>query len=402
MLTGVLSSFCHRFGRPTWSLFVVLALLTACIAARAQSLDVFGQPTTPTATASAASPAFPASLPSSASAPPSWWSRNMPSVIRSAVGNWLHVQADFNGRIESILAQWPHGASWAAWATLIVVSFGYGSLHALGPGHGKLVVSTYLGSRRAHIVDAVLLSGWTALVQAFCAIALVLGAAWFAHAGLMSVMPHAASMEIVSYLLLCAASAWAIRSSSARDRCCDEPPAVRFPRADEASTHPTVPAAISLASPEPGAYLRSPLARISSAADGRTGPSFQRAKDALAKRTSASGSRFRQIAMLGLAAGARPCVGAIFALVTSMAVRATAAGVAATFAMAAGVATTVALIGLGSIGANRTLARLALRYRLRSTRVHRAVAVGAIGAILLFSALQLALLLSGVATASFY
>ena len=106
--------------------------------------------------------------------------------------------------------------------------------------------------------------------------------------------------------------------------------------------------------------------------------------------------------MLGLAAGARPCVGAIFALVTSMAVRATAAGVAATFAMAAGVATTVALIGLGSIGANRTLARLALRYRLRSTRVHRAVAVGAIGAILLFSALQLALLLSGVATASFY
>jgi nickel/cobalt transporter (NicO) family protein len=45
---------------------------------------------------------------------------------------------------------------------------------------------------------------------------------------------------------------------------------------------------------------------------------------------------------------------------------------------------------------------LALHYRFRSTGVQRALAVGAIAAILLFSALQLALLLSGVATASFY
>ncbi len=106
--------------------------------------------------------------------------------------------------------------------------------------------------------------------------------------------------------------------------------------------------------------------------------------------------------MLGLAAGARPCVGAIFALVTSMAVHATNAGIAATFAMAAGVATTVALIGLGSIGADRTLARLTLRDRFRSSHLARAFPIGAIGAILLFSALQLALLVSGVATASFY
>jgi ABC-type nickel/cobalt efflux system permease component RcnA len=377
---------------------VALALLSACLGAHAQALDVFGQPSDSASTA--------ASAPPIAAAPPSWWSRNMPSVVRAAIGNWLHLQAQFNARIESFLAQWPHGASWAAWATLVVVSFGYGSLHALGPGHGKLVVTTYLGSRRARLGDAVLLSAWTAIVQALTAIGLVLGAAWFAQAGLTRVMPHAASMEIVSYALLCATSAWAIRSSSARDQCCDEPPVVRFPRGDEPEARLAVSTAVDVAcqndATTQGVYLRSPMARLSGAPNGNALPRFQTAIDAQAARNDASRSRLKQIFMLGLATGVRPCVGAIFALVTSMAVRATAAGIAATFAMAAGVATTVALIGLGSIGANRTLARLALRYRFRSTRVRRALAVGAIGAILLFSALQLALLFSGAATASLY
>lgn len=371
-----------------YALILALVLLTACVAAHAQTLDVFGQPASSTAAA--------ASAPTDAAAAPSWWARIVPSTVRSAVGSWLHVQAAFNSRIEHFLGQWPHGASAAAWLTLILVSFGYGSLHALGPGHGKLVVSTYLGSRRSRIGDAILLSAWTAIVQALTAISLVLGAAWFAHAGLTRVMPHAASMEIVSYALLCVTSAWAIRSRSARDRCCDEPSAVRLPRGDETTEHVTISAAVDAASPghiaAHGAYLRSSLRSLS----------FPTAIDSRATRDDASRSRLRQILMLGLAAGARPCVGAIFALVTAMAVGATAAGVAATCAMAAGVATTVALIGLGSIGANRTLARLALRYRFRSTGVQRALAVGAICAILLFSALQLALLLSGVATASFY
>lgn len=386
----------HAF-RPSsrvsvYTLILALALLAVCATAHAQSLDVFGQPASSTAAA--------ASAPSDAAAAPSWWARNVPSPVRSAVGSWLHVQAAFNSRIERFLEQWPHGASAAAWATLILVSFAYGSLHALGPGHGKLVVSTYLGSRRARIGDAVLLSAWTAIVQALTAIGLVLGAAWFAHAGLTRVMPHAASMEIVSYALLCVTSAWAIRSSSARDRCCDEPPAVRLPRGNETTEHVTISAAADAPSRADnaahGAYLGGSLASLSeSSASGRTARSASTS-------SGTSRSRLTQIFMLGLAAGARPCVGAIFALVTAMAVRATAAGVAATFAMAAGVATTVALIGLGSIGANRTLARLALRYRFRSTGVQRALAVGAIAAILLFSALQLALLLSGVATASFY
>ena len=387
---------CRRKWASALSLLIVLMLGTASVCAHAQALDVFGQPTGVVAHA--------ASAPSSATPPPSWWTRDMPNIVRTGVGDWLRVQASWNARIEGFLAQWSHGASLAAWAMLIAVSFGYGAVHALGPGHGKLVVSTYLGSRRARVTDAVLLSIWTATVQAVSAISLVLGAAWFTHTGLVNVMPHAASMEAVSYLLLCVTSVWAIRSSRARNRCCDEPPIVRLPRDEDAGAWHPIPRAIDVASrdqPVQGAYLR---ARLTDAleARGRHAPrSLRTAVDARSVPKGPAPSRIRQIATLGLAAGVRPCIGAIFALVTSMAARALTAGVVATFAMAAGVATTVALIGLGSIGANRTIARLALRLRIRSPRAGRVVATGAIGAILLISALQLALLLSGITTASF-
>ena len=399
---AVVGALCGRRcrARPAlaMSLFVVLVLGlgSICVGAQAQGLDVFGQPTGAAANA--------ASAPNSATTPPSWWARDMPDFVRTGVGVWLRAQASWNTRIEEFLAQWSHGASLAAWAVLIAVSFGYGALHALGPGHGKLIVSTYLGSRRARAMDAVLLSSWTATVQALSAIGLVLGAAWFAHTGLASIMPHAASVEAVSYLLLCLTSAWALRSSGARDRCCDEPLAVRFPRGEDASTEHPIGNALDAANhdqPTHGAYLRARLPNALEASDRNVPRALRAAADRRSVPKQLTRSRIRQIATLGLAAGLRPCMGAIFALVTSMATRALTAGVIVTFAMAAGVATTVALIGLGSIGANRTFARLALRFRIRSARAGRIVAIGAIGAILVVSALQLALLLSGMTAASF-
>ncbi len=396
---------------PRLSWTFALALGLACTVAHAQTLDVFGQPVG----ASSASSASPVA------AVPAAPLMHVPAPVRAFVGAWLRVQAGWNARIEDFLGQWSHGASLAAWATLLLVSFGYGALHALGPGHGKLVVSTYLGSRRARVADALLLSGWTATVQALSAIVLVLGAAWLTRAGLMNVIPHAASLETASYLLLCVASTWAIWSNRARNGCCDTRWAVSLPRGDDTQNGdegrlraPASAAAAGAASggriwdaghaPErehpgagEGAYLHTRLRALTLARDGTRSTSSPRRPDA---RPAAARARLGQIGTLGLAAGLRPCVGAIFALVTSLASHAPQAGVAATLAMAAGVATTVTLIGIGSVGANRTLARVALRRGLRTPRAARIVALAAIVAILLFSALQLALLLSGISAAA--
>lgn len=381
------ASLCAASCAWLFSWLFAFSLVTASAAAQAQTVDVFGQPVAGAPAATTASAAAPAG----AAMPPSWWVRDMPDFVRTGVGAWLRMQADWNARIEGFLAQWPHGASLAAWATLLAVSFGYGVLHAFGPGHGKVVVGAWLGSRPSRVTDAVLLGSWTAMVQALSAIGLVLGAAWFAHAGLMSVIPRAASMETISYLLLCVTSAWAIRSRGARDQCCEDPPVLRLPRAGAAASGPQ---------PAEGAYLRERLASAPRAVARNPKPPFGATAARYSTQQGRARSRLRQIGPLGLAAGVRPCIGAIFALVTSMAVGALGAGIVATFAMAAGVATTVVLTGLGTIGANRSLARLALRFRLRPARLGRFLAIGAIVGILLISALQLALLLGGVTTAS--
>jgi ABC-type nickel/cobalt efflux system permease component RcnA len=103
---------------------------------------------------------------------------------------------------------------------------------------------------------------------------------------------------------------------------------------------------------------------------------------------------FSQIFSTGLAAGVRPCVGAIFVLVAAVAARMPLVGVAATLAMATGVAVTVTLVGLGALGANRLLLR-ASRYRSRVQTLQRVFAISGALLIVLFAAAQMALLLSG-------
>lgn len=69
------------------------------------------------------------------------------------------------------------GQSAAAW-TLVVVSFVYGVLHAAGPGHGKMVISTYLATQEGRLRRGVALSVVAALLQGVVAIVLVDGLIW--------------------------------------------------------------------------------------------------------------------------------------------------------------------------------------------------------------------------------
>ena len=63
----------------------------------------------------------------------------------------------------------------AAWS-LIALSFLYGVFHAVGPGHGKAVISTYLLTQRSDLRKGLALSWGGSLMQGVTAIALVYGA----------------------------------------------------------------------------------------------------------------------------------------------------------------------------------------------------------------------------------
>lgn len=62
---------------------------------------------------------------------------------------------------------------WIATWPLIGISLLYGVFHAAGPGHGKAVIATYLGTSRTHLRRGLFLSISSALAQGLVAVILV-------------------------------------------------------------------------------------------------------------------------------------------------------------------------------------------------------------------------------------
>jgi nickel/cobalt exporter len=351
---------------------MVLAIVVAARSVGAQTVDVFGR--TSTGTPSAANVQTPASR----TAPEDRLAALEP--VRRAVAASVALQTRLNAELQDKLAEQRDGANMQAAWILMLLSFGYGVLHALGPGHGKLVVSTYLMSHRARVGHAVALSMWSACVQAISAIILVGGAAWLAHAGLGGVMTRAATLDLVSYFSLLCVGLFTVWSIVTRRDCCDEGRVtlVRKRRAGLfAIGHDDNHA-------QQGAYLgvRMPQRRRSS--------KWTRVDESAGNAWIA-----RQIVMTGLAVGVRPCVGAIFVLIAALANGIFVVGVLSAFAMAAGVSLTVLAIGLASLGINRAVSgrSAARRQALQTIRTRFALA-GALF-ITLFAAWQVFALLAG-------
>ncbi|CAM2833425.1 nickel/cobalt transporter [Vibrio rarus] len=61
----------------------------------------------------------------------------------------------------------------SAHLVILAVCFLYGILHSLGPGHGKVVVSTYLATNETRLKSGIFITMCSAVVQALVAVALV-------------------------------------------------------------------------------------------------------------------------------------------------------------------------------------------------------------------------------------
>ncbi|WP_109480455.1 high frequency lysogenization protein HflD [Paraburkholderia sp. C35] len=346
---------------------VAAGVFAAPSQAASAAVDVYGQPVK-----SASSPAESAESASAPSASVSTQTIVLPEFVRTVLATSIIWQGRLNARIADAAQDLRRTSTPWTWLALLGLSFAYGALHALGPGHGKLVAGTWIGSRQTRIAQAVALASWSAAVQAMSAIVLVFGAVWFAKEGVTSVLSSAASLDIVSYALLCVAGGWTIYSTLARRDCCVDPRALKLVPAERAS-----------ASEDEPAYLGAKLQLR--ARDSGQSKLFGRVRVSVTS----------QILATGFASGVRPCVGSIFVLIASVAAHAPWVGIAATFAIGAGVAVTVTLFGLSAIGANRFFMGRSGHLRARFDATRRVVAIAGALVIVLFGAVQAALILGG-------
>ncbi|MDA7747026.1 sulfite exporter TauE/SafE family protein [Psychromonas sp.] len=125
----------------------------------------------------------------------------------------IEWQKSFHGLLAthiSAIKQDPlmHGLS------LMALSFGYGVFHAIGPGHGKAVIITYLGSHRESLKRGLLISFLAALLQAVVAILLVVVLSKLFSIRFSEVNGYADDITSASYFLVMGLGAYLFLSSA--------------------------------------------------------------------------------------------------------------------------------------------------------------------------------------------
>jgi ABC-type nickel/cobalt efflux system permease component RcnA len=230
----------------------------------------------------------------------------------------LSVQSSFYGSLRAALGGLKDGSG--AYGTLLLVGLAYGVFHAAGPGHGKAVISGYIVADEKALRKGVALSFAAALVQAISAIAIVLivSVAFRATASVMNKVANNVELASFAFVALLGAT-------------------VTWRKAGKLLGT--------------AALARNPQAQV---ADGSCDHVHLPGPEVLDRLTS-----LRDMAGVALAAGIRPCAGALIILVFALSQGHLGAGIAATFAMALGTAITTSAIAALAVFAKAVALRFA-------------------------------------------
>ncbi len=129
-----------------------------------------------------------------------------PGWLAGFFGQVSAWQSHFYRQLTGAVRAWQADGG-AAWA-LIGLSFAYGVFHALGPGHGKAVISSYVLANRQTARNGALLALASALIQALVAIALVAVLALVFNATAATMNNATRWLELASYALVTLLGLW--------------------------------------------------------------------------------------------------------------------------------------------------------------------------------------------------
>lgn len=275
---------------------------------------------------------------------------DLPEPLRSLAAWGFALQRQLNGDMRDHLASMKETGSWQPALGLMLAAFLYGVFHAIGPGHGKVVIGSWFATHRARVVHGLAACGLSALVQAASAVLVVGLLAGALALAPRDVMAQAAWLEVGSYGLIAIMGltmGW--NTLTGRHSCGHD----HHQHHDGCCHHGHEHGHEHHHKPEPT----------------------------------------RTLFGMAAAVGFRPCSGAILVLLFTLANGMFWVGIAATLAMAGGVALTVSGIGLSALGLNRLLDKGTVRSAHADTLrkglgLAGAAAITLMGVVLLLGAIQ--------------
>ncbi|WP_131195672.1 nickel/cobalt transporter [Lichenihabitans psoromatis] len=311
----------------------------------------------------------------------------------SGITGWiLQQQVVFERQLSAAVRATKQDGS-AFWL-LSGLSFVYGVFHAAGPGHGKAVMTSYLFANERALKRGLVLTLLAALLQGLVAILLVGILAVVLHATAQRMKDAATLIESLSYASVAVLGAWLVwQKGRGFIRALRDPPQDVVSGSSNSGSAPVRARQIAAADPCGCPPLMAYTATGSGAAAiGMTKPlpiftahrhdpncGHYHAPDAA---TLGDGFSWRQAMLTVVAAGARPCSGAILVLVFSLAQGIFVAGVAATLAMSLGTAITTGAIAGIAVLAKDVAVRFAAPETRRGTLVIRGLETAAAALVL--------------------
>lgn len=278
---------------------------------------------------------------------PGLWNR----LVVYGVGMQRELHRDLASAMRAL-----QGSEATAFWSLVSLGFLYGVFHAIGPGHGKVVISTYLATHESRLRRGIALSFLSSMVQGLTAILLVGGIALVAERSMRDSQSLGIWLEVLSYgLVILIGFFLTLRGVR------------RMLKSKRSAAH---------------------------AHDGCChghGPSSEQLEAPLSPR--------ELVAMI-LSIGIRPCSGAILVLVLAFAMQQLPAGIAAVAAMSFGTALSISALAALSVYARKGALALAGAFEAEGYGVARLFDVAAILGGLLIAGFGMALLKASLTVSS--
>ena len=260
---------------------------------------------------------------------------------------------------------------------LAALSFIYGVVHAVGPGHGKTIISSYVVANEETVRRGVIISFIAAGLQALTAIALVGILAFALNASGMQINAWSNQLEMVSYAMIALVGAWLlITQLIAIFRRWQESRAVTAHGGHDHHHHHG----------EHDHDHHDHGHDHNHHHHGHHHAEGEACHHIVDARELAGPFSWRKILAVVFSVGVRPCTGAILVLVFALTQGVFWAGVAATFAMAIGTAITVAALATLALGSRELALRLGGRSGAFANAVWTICSLGGSALILLFGA----------------